>query len=128
MVNWYMSQFYQHSVVLILIAMLFSGLADGQRRSGAWRYQRTVPGEAAAHQYLPRPAVIPSGGPALPWGHPRGERHRVLRTLERLAYAKSEEEYLRIRGALGEGRVDQHLKDNWDGIRSEWVRGLAGGH
>ena len=60
-------------------------------------------------------------------GHSRQERDDVLRTLEGLAYASSEADYWRIRASIG-GRVDRYLRENWDAIRNEWVRGLAGGH
>ncbi|XP_043209956.1 protein FAR1-RELATED SEQUENCE 2-like isoform X1 [Amphibalanus amphitrite] len=56
----------------------------------------------------------------------KGERERILGVLQQLVFASSETEYRRLREDIRHPATDRYLKDNWDEIRGEWVRGLSG--
>ena len=56
----------------------------------------------------------------------KAERERILGVLQQLVYANSDDEYSRLRENIRHPATDRYLKDNWDDIRWEWVRGLSG--
>ncbi|KAF0303514.1 hypothetical protein FJT64_024504 [Amphibalanus amphitrite] len=50
----------------------------------------------------------------------KGERERILQVLQQLVFANSETEYMALREDVTTS-CHTYLKDNWDGIRGEWV-------